>query len=64
MPVGSTSLLLGGIYIVETAVYAAVLVALYGPVVRWMTTDRVRRRLDRLMGVVFIGFGVRLATEH
>jgi threonine/homoserine/homoserine lactone efflux protein len=64
MPVGATSLLLGGIYIVETAVYAAVLVALYGPVVRWMTTDRVRRRLDRLMGVVFIGFGVRLATEH
>ena len=64
MPVAATSLLLGGIYIVETAVYAAVLVALYGPVVRWMTTDRVRRRLDRLMGVVFIGFGVRLATEH
>jgi threonine/homoserine/homoserine lactone efflux protein len=64
MPVATTSLLLGGIYIVETAVYAAVLVALYGPVVRWMTTDRVRRRLDRLMGVVFIGFGVRLATEH
>jgi threonine/homoserine/homoserine lactone efflux protein len=64
MPVGATSLLLGGIYIVETAVYAAVLVALYGPVVRWMTTDRVRRRLDRFMGVVFIGFGVRLATEH
>jgi threonine/homoserine/homoserine lactone efflux protein len=64
MPVGTTSLLLGGIYIAETAVYAAVLVALYGPVVRWMTTDRIRRRLDRLMGVVFIGFGVRLATEH
>jgi threonine/homoserine/homoserine lactone efflux protein len=64
MPVGATSLLLGGIYIAETAVYAAVLISLYGPVVRWMTTDRIRRRLDRLMGIVFIGFGVRLVTEH
>jgi threonine/homoserine/homoserine lactone efflux protein len=63
-PVGATSLLLGGIYVLETALYAAVLISLYGPVVRWMTTDRIRRRLDRLMGVVFIAFGVRLATEH
>jgi threonine/homoserine/homoserine lactone efflux protein len=62
-PVGATSLLLGGIYILETVVYFAALVILSGPVVRWMTTARVRRRLDRVMGAVFIAFGVRLATE-
>ena len=61
--VTTTSLLLGAIYIAETAVYVAALIALSGPVVRWMGNPRVRRRLDRLMGVVFVGFGGHLALE-
>jgi threonine/homoserine/homoserine lactone efflux protein len=61
--VGATSLLLGAIFVVETAVYLGVLIALSGSVVRWMTTPRIRRRLDRAMGVVFVGFGIRLAVE-
>ncbi len=61
--VATTSLLLGGIYITETAVYVAVLIALSGPVVRWMAEPRIRRRLDRLMGTVFVAFGVQLAVK-
>lgn len=61
--VGATSLLLGAIYIVETAVYVAVLIGLSGPVLRWMGDHRIRRRLDRLMGVVFVGFGVQLVAK-
>ena len=61
--VAGVSLLLGGIFIVETAVYLIVLIVLSGSVVRWMTTERIRRRMDRTMALVFLGFGVRLAVE-
>lgn len=61
--VGATSLLLGGIYLVETALYVAVLIALTGPVVRWMSDPRIRRRLDQLMGAVFVAFGAQLAAK-
>lgn len=61
--VGAGSALLGGVYIAETAVYYVALLAVSGTVVRWMSTPRVRRRLDRLMGVVFVAFGLRLMTE-
>lgn len=61
--VATTSLLLGGIYILETAAYVAVLIALSGPVVRWMGRARVRRRIDRLMGAVFVGFAVQLVAK-
>jgi threonine/homoserine/homoserine lactone efflux protein len=33
-------------------------------VVSWMTDPRTRRRLDRGAGLVFISFGLRLATEN
>lgn len=58
-----TSLAFGGIFILETLVYGLVLIALSGPVVRWLGTPSVRRRLDVLMGGVFVAFGIRLATE-
>jgi threonine/homoserine/homoserine lactone efflux protein len=60
--VALTSLVFGAIFIVETAVYFTVLVLLAGRVVAWMTDDRIRRRLERAAGIVFIGFGVRLVT--
>lgn len=62
-PVGPTALLFGGIFIVLTGLYFAVLLRLAGSVTRWMTQPSVRRRLDRLTGLVLIGFGVRLATD-
>jgi threonine/homoserine/homoserine lactone efflux protein len=63
-PVGSTSLIFGLIFIVETAAYFAVLLVLAGRVTRWMARPVIRWRLDRATGVVLIGFGVRLAIEN
>ena len=62
-PVGATSLLLGGIFIVETAVYFALLLLLAGRVTSWFDRPRVRRRLERTTGLVLIGFGIRLGIE-
>ncbi|MGZ6804759.1 MAG: LysE family translocator [Nocardioidaceae bacterium] len=62
-PVGATTLLLGGVYVLETALYFALLLLLSGRVVGWLGDPVVRRRLDRATGSVLIGFGVRLAVE-
>jgi threonine/homoserine/homoserine lactone efflux protein len=62
--VGLASLAFGAVFVLETLVYFAVLIGLAGRVVAWMTDARTRRRLDRAAGVVFIGFGLRLATER
>jgi threonine/homoserine/homoserine lactone efflux protein len=61
--VGATTLLLGAIFIAETALYCALLVTLAGRVTAWMNTARTRRRLDLATGTVLIGFGLRLALE-
>lgn len=63
-PVGQVSALLGAIFIVLTAVYFALLLVVAGQVERWLADPRVRRRLERLTGVVLIGFGIRLAVER
>ncbi|MFI5042813.1 MAG: LysE family translocator [Acidimicrobiales bacterium] len=62
-PVGSTSMLLGTVFVAETAVYFAVLVVLVDRITRWMGNSRIRRRLDACSAVVLIGFGARLALE-
>ncbi|MBL7495869.1 LysE family translocator [Frankia sp. CNm7] len=62
-PVVWTSLLLGGIFVVLTAVYYGALLALSGPVMRWMADGPVRRWVDRVTGLVLIAFGVRMAVE-
>jgi threonine/homoserine/homoserine lactone efflux protein len=61
--VGWMSLVLGAIFVVLTAAYFAVLLALSGRVTRWMSTTRIRRRMDRTTGVVLIALGARLALE-
>jgi threonine/homoserine/homoserine lactone efflux protein len=62
-PVGYVSLLLGAIFIVLTGLYFLLLLAAAKPVLRWLATTRIRRRLDRCTGLVLIGFAVRLALE-
>jgi RhtB (resistance to homoserine/threonine) family protein len=62
-PVGPTSLLFGAVFIVLSLAYYVVLVGLAGKVTSWMTTPKVRRRMDALTGTVLLGFGVRLALE-
>ena len=67
IPAGSsvevTSLLFGGIFVLETAGYFALLLLLADRVTRWLDRPRIRRRLDRATGVVLIAFGLRLVLE-
>jgi threonine/homoserine/homoserine lactone efflux protein len=63
VPVGPTSLLFGGLYVVETALYFAVMLLLVDRLARALRDDVVRRRIERLSGCVLIVFGLRLATE-
>jgi RhtB (resistance to homoserine/threonine) family protein len=61
--VGVATLVLGLVFVLETLVYFAALIRLADRVLAWMNDPRLRRRLDRAAAVVFIGFGLRLATE-
>jgi threonine/homoserine/homoserine lactone efflux protein len=62
--VGWVTLALGGVFILETLLYFVALIGVADRVVSRMTDARTRRRLDRGAGLVFIGFGLRLATEN
>jgi threonine/homoserine/homoserine lactone efflux protein len=62
-PVGWVSLLLGAVFVVLTVGYFALLIAASGPITRLLTTGRVRRRIERVTGLVLIGFGLRLGLE-
>jgi threonine/homoserine/homoserine lactone efflux protein len=52
---------LAAVFIAMTGGYLLLIVALTVRATGWLSRPGVRRRLDRLAGVVFIGFGVRLA---
>lgn len=62
--VGSTSAVFGAIFVTETALYFASVLLLAGRITNWIARPAVRRRLDKVTGVVLLGFGVRLATER
>lgn len=62
--VGAMSVLFGAMFVLETAVWFALLLWLVGRGSSWLRQPRVQRRLERITGVVLIGFGVRLATER
>lgn len=62
--VGAVTLALGAVFILETLLYFVALIGVADRVVSWMTDARTRRKLDRGAGLVFIGFGLRLATEN
>jgi threonine/homoserine/homoserine lactone efflux protein len=61
--VGPICLLFGAIFVVLTALYFAILLALAARVTSWMTEPRIRRRLNTATGTVLLGLGVRLALQ-
>jgi threonine/homoserine/homoserine lactone efflux protein len=61
--VGLFTILLGAIFVVETAIYFAVFLLASRVITRWLRTPRIQRRVDRATGLVFIGFGARLVLE-
>ena len=62
-PVRELSLLFGMWFALETGLWLIVLVSMIGNGVVWFSRPKIRRHLERLSGLVLIGFGVRLATE-
>jgi threonine/homoserine/homoserine lactone efflux protein len=61
--VPAVTALYGAIFIVLTALYWVLLLAVSGKVTTWMNTPKIRRRLDVATAAVLVGFGARLATE-
>ena len=61
---GGMSLLFGTMFVIECAGWFALLLWLVGRGAEWLRQPRMQRRLERLSGVVLIGFGVRLAAER
>jgi threonine/homoserine/homoserine lactone efflux protein len=57
------SLALGVWFIAETGLWLAVVAWLADRGVRWLRRPTVQRWIERVTGIVLIGFGLRLATE-
>jgi threonine/homoserine/homoserine lactone efflux protein len=57
------SLVLSAWFIAETGLWLAVVAWLADRGVRWLRRPTVQRWLERITGIVLIGFGLRLATE-
>ncbi|MGI8816330.1 MAG: LysE family translocator [Pseudonocardia sp.] len=62
-PLAVTAGLFGGLFVIETGLWLVLLVWLVGRGSGWLSRREVRRWLDRITGVVLIGFGARLVSE-
>ncbi|NUW42588.1 LysE family translocator [Nonomuraea rhodomycinica] len=63
-PHAAMGLLLAGVHVAEGLVWSTVLIGFAMLMSGVLRTDRVRRVLDRVTGVVIVGFGLRLAVER
>lgn len=61
--VGLTTAAYGAIFVLLTALYWLALLGIAERVRTWMSTPKIRRRMDVATAGVLVGFGVRLATE-
>ncbi|MFI6792547.1 LysE family translocator [Nonomuraea sp. NPDC050383] len=63
-PHAAMGLLLAGVHVTEGLVWSTVLVGFATLMAGVLRTPRVRRVLDRVTGVVIVGFGLRLAIDR
>ena len=64
VPAAPAALILGGIFVAEGIVWLAAIALLGDWLNAVVNRPSVRRRMERLTGLVMIGFGVRLALER
>jgi threonine/homoserine/homoserine lactone efflux protein len=64
VPMAPAALILGGIFLAEGIVWLTAIVLLGDRLNAMVSRASVRRRMERLTGLVMIGFGVRLALER
>lgn len=62
--VTSFSMLLAGIHAIEGFIWFALLALATRPLTRWLKRPGVAKGLDRVTGVVFVGFGVGLLLDR
>jgi RhtB (resistance to homoserine/threonine) family protein len=62
-PVIAKSMLLACIHFLEAIVWLSVVVLFVGKIRVWLNSPKVKRSLEAVTGVLFIGFGVRLMFE-
>jgi threonine/homoserine/homoserine lactone efflux protein len=60
--IGATAL--SAVHVIEGLVWLSAIVFAAGRAARWLARPVVRRRLDQLTGLVFLGFGVQLALHR
>jgi threonine/homoserine/homoserine lactone efflux protein len=67
MPDGMAPLLastaLAGVHVLEGLLWSAAIIVAVRSAAGWIARPVVRRRLDQVTGVLFVGLGVRLAAE-
>ncbi len=61
--VAGYSFFLAGLHVLLTLAWFAVLIAATVPLGRFLRRPKAVRTLDRLTGLVFVGFGLKLATS-
>ncbi|XRQ13535.1 LysE family transporter [Actinomadura welshii] len=59
-----TSMLFAVTHAAESLLWLALVVGAAGAARRTLTRPAVKRRIQQLTGVAFIGFGLRLAIDH
>jgi threonine/homoserine/homoserine lactone efflux protein len=64
VPPAAMGVLLAGVHVCEGLLWSAVLIGLAGLVRGWLRRPSVKRGLDRLTGIIVIGFGLRLASQQ
>ncbi|WP_182908726.1 LysE family translocator [Microbispora sp. H13382] len=64
VPHAVMGVLLAGVHVCEALVWSAVLIGFTGMMRGWLRRPVVKRALDRLTGLIVIGFGLRLAVQQ
>jgi RhtB (resistance to homoserine/threonine) family protein len=58
------SVLLAGIHVIEGIIWFAILITAVRPLSLWLRNTQVAKALDRITGVVFVGFGLKLLFDE
>ncbi|WP_326826785.1 LysE family translocator [Streptosporangium sp. NBC_01756] len=64
VPHAAMGVLLAGVHVGEGLLWSALLIGFTGLVRGWLRRPSVKRGLDRLTGLIVIGFGLRLAAQQ
>ena len=63
-PVGTVSILLGAMFVVETAVWLCLILVAAARINGWLRRPAVTRWFERVTGVILVGFGIRVILSQ